>query len=294
MLDAESRSAGIEEKAYEDHGLFGPSSVTWQLHADPAMWIAGICGLYLQALHPLAVAGIVQNSTFRQDPVGRLLRTADYVGLLTYGPTSDVHAMARRVRGLHRRLRGRDPRTGRTFRVDEPELLLYVHCAEVYSFAMVTRRAGFPITDRQLDHYFHEQRRTAELIGLRADDVPGSRDEMESYFDRLRPELARTPDSDVVYRFLRLPPVGHLARYGYLPIGQLAYSVLPRWARALHGRPALPRAVAIPVLRALRTAGRMVPMTAIESIIGEPSHLMRAVTRLGEWAAPSPRLLPRF
>lgn len=53
-----------------DPGLFGPRSVTWQMHGDPMMWIAGIRALYLQALHPRAVRGVTQNSDFRRDAWG--------------------------------------------------------------------------------------------------------------------------------------------------------------------------------------------------------------------------------
>lgn len=295
MPEVTTRSSPPGEGDCQDHGLFGPSSVTWHLHADPAMVVAGICSLYLQALHPLAVAGIVQNSTFRQDPTGRLRRTAHYVALTTYGAGAEAHAAAKRVRELHKRLRGRDPRTGRTFRLDEPELLLYVHCAEVYSFAMVCRRAGFPLTDRQVDHYFHEQRRAAVLVGLHADEVPGSRAQMETYFDQMRPRLARTPDSEVVFRFLRMPRLPYaLARFSYVPVGLLAYSALPRWAGRLHGRPALPGPVTTAGLRGLRTVGRLVPLSAVERLTGETSPVSRALTRLGGWALPSPRLLPRL
>jgi uncharacterized protein (DUF2236 family) len=75
-----------------DPGLVGPNSVTWQLHADPAMWLAGIASLFLQSLHPLAAAGVVQNSNFREDPLGRLMRTAKFVAMSTYAPLDEVHA----------------------------------------------------------------------------------------------------------------------------------------------------------------------------------------------------------
>ncbi|MBB5155246.1 oxygenase MpaB family protein [Saccharopolyspora phatthalungensis] len=94
-----------------DEGLFGPQTVTWQLHADPTMWIAGICGLYLQALHPLAVAAVVQNSRFREDPLGRLMRTANFVAATTYGTTAEAESVAARVRQVHRTLRATDRRT---------------------------------------------------------------------------------------------------------------------------------------------------------------------------------------
>jgi len=68
-----------------DPGLFGPDSVTWRVHADPVMVVAGVGGL-LQALHPLAMAGVSQHSNFRADPWGRLARTGEYVATVTYSP----------------------------------------------------------------------------------------------------------------------------------------------------------------------------------------------------------------
>ncbi|MEU9271446.1 oxygenase MpaB family protein [Streptomyces sp. NPDC048256] len=52
--------------------------MTWQLHGDPMMWVAGVRALYLQALHPRAVRAVTQNSDFRRDARGRLTRTADF------------------------------------------------------------------------------------------------------------------------------------------------------------------------------------------------------------------------
>lgn len=58
------------DMAHADPGLFGPESVTWQLHGDPMMWVGGVRALYLQALHPRAVRGVMQNSDFRKDAWG--------------------------------------------------------------------------------------------------------------------------------------------------------------------------------------------------------------------------------
>ncbi|MFD7622068.1 oxygenase MpaB family protein [Streptomyces sp. NPDC059802] len=59
------RAGGTNSMVDADPGLFGPESVTWQMHGDPMMWIAGVRALYLQALHPRAVRGVMQNSDFR-------------------------------------------------------------------------------------------------------------------------------------------------------------------------------------------------------------------------------------
>jgi uncharacterized protein (DUF2236 family) len=114
-----------------DPGLFGPDSVTWQLHADPAVALGGLRALMLQTLHPLAMAGVAEHSDFRDDPWGRLFRTADYIAAVTYGTTEEAHRAAARVRRVHRRLRGVEPESGRGYRVDDPALLLWVHCCEV-------------------------------------------------------------------------------------------------------------------------------------------------------------------
>jgi uncharacterized protein (DUF2236 family) len=276
------------------YGLVGPDSVTWQVHADPAMWLAGVRSLYLQALHPRAVAGVVQNSDFRRDPLGRLIRTADFVGISTYGTMAEIERAAARVRGVHRSLRGRDPDTGRTFRIDEPELLLWVHCAEVSSFLSVVRRAGFPLTRAHADRYLDEQRATAGLVGLDPADVPGSVEQMTAYFRGIRPRLRRTADTDTIYDFLHRPPVTGLLRLGirlYEPVlCHLSYSLLPRWAIRLYGRQAYPAAAATVALRGLRRAALAVP-GGVRIGRREPPPVI-AVRRLGAWATPSPKRLP--
>lgn len=276
-----------------DVGLLGPGTVTWQLHADPAMWVAGIASLYLQALHPRAVAAVVQNSSFQRDPLGRLMRTADFVGTVSYGSTEEVHRAAARVRGVHRTLRAKDD-TGRTFRVDDPELLLWVHCAEVHCFLTVLRRAGYRLTDAQADRYYDEQRRTAALVGLHEDEVPGSAAEMAAYFAAALPGLRRTADSEVVYRFLHRPPVPGVLRLGldaYEPLlGHLAYSVLPPWAIALHGHRPYPEPAATALLRAVRTAALLVPAPIRWGV--PEGHVNKAIRRLGPRVTPRRALLP--
>jgi uncharacterized protein (DUF2236 family) len=73
-----------------------------------------------------------------------------------------------------------------------------VHCAETWSFLDVVRRAGFPLTPAQADRYLDEQRDNATLVGLHADEVPGSVAAMTGYFAAIAPELAATADSDVI------------------------------------------------------------------------------------------------
>ena len=88
-----------------------------------------------------------------------------------------------RVRGIHKRLGATEETTGRTYRVDDPDLLLWVHCCEVDSLLTVARRAGLPLTDEDADRYVAEQVTSAELIGIPRDDVPASVAELAAYFE---------------------------------------------------------------------------------------------------------------
>lgn len=276
-----------------DPGLFGPDSVTWQLHADPVMWVAGIRALYLQALHPRAVRGVVQNSDFRRDAWGRLLRTASFVGAVTYGTTAAAESAGARVRGIHRRLAATDPDTGERFGVDDPGLLLWVHCAEIDSYLQVARRSGYRLTDAQADAYVDEQRRAARLVGLDPAGVPADTAGLARYFDTVRPGLAATPESDEVVRFLAAPPVPWPllpARAAVWPVvAGTARSALPPWAHELYGWPAPTQAAADRRLRAAGRVLRTVPSRLRRQL--PPGHILEAVGRLGPGARPSARRL---
>lgn len=277
-------------------GLSGPRSVTWHLHADPAMWVAGVSALFLQALHPRAAAGVVQNSAFRRDPLGRLARTATFVSLTTYGQPGEIYAGAHRVRRIHRRLRARDRRTGEEFPIDDPELLLWVHCAETVSYLAVVARAGYPITPTQADRYFAEQQAAAGLVGLDPTGVPGSRHEMRAYFKAIQPWLSSGPDAEVVYEFLHHPPLRRPLSAGVglyrVMIGHLAYSLLPAWARELYGYPAYSRWRTTTQLRTLRAAAFTIPARLRWNLPTTAGHVLDAITELGAIARPAARKMP--
>ncbi|WP_406099576.1 oxygenase MpaB family protein [Streptomyces sp. NBC_01013] len=278
-----------------DPGLFGPASVTWQLHGDPMMWVAGVRALYLQALHPRAVRGVMQNSDFRDDAWGRLMRTAGFVGTITYGTTESAEKAGARVRRIHRLLKATDPVTGETYGVDDPDLLLWVHCAEVDSYLQVERRSGYPLSDAQADRYVDEHRTGARLVGLDPAGVPATVAQLAAYFERVRPQLARSPEALDVDDFLRRPPVHPVlvpARAVlWRRVATLAYQSLPPFAHELYGRPV----PSVPTVdRRLRTTGtvlRTIPSRLRWKL--PPGHIVNAMARLGPGSRPTPYKLKR-
>lgn len=278
-----------------DPGLFTPSSVTWQMHGDPMMWVAGIRALYLQALHPRAVRGVMQNSDLRHDAWGRLLRTANFVGTISYGTTEAAEKAGARVRRIHSMLSATDPDTGERYGVGEPELLLWVHCAEIDSYLQVARRSGFRLTDAQADRYIDEHRVSARLVGLDPDAVPANRAEMAAYFEKVLPELVCGSEARAVDDFLLRPPTHPLLvparEVLWRRVAHLAYAALPPYAHELYGRPAPKPATVTRQLRATGTLLRAVPARLRWQL--PPKHILRAMARLGPGSRPAPYKLGR-
>ncbi|MFI6448276.1 oxygenase MpaB family protein [Kitasatospora sp. NPDC050543] len=238
----ERLAAGL--RGIPDEGVFTPESVSWRVHADPAMGLAGLRALMLQALHPLAMAGVAEHSAYREDPWGRLYRTAFFIGAVTYGTGDEAREVLERVHRVHRRVRGTDPATGRPYRADDPDLLVWVHCSEVASFLDVVRRAGLRLTDGEADAYLREQAAVARLVGVPPHHpVPESTASLDGYFRQVRPELLATPAARAALRFAFVPPFPALARWAtpvrpaWCGLAALAFALLPGWARRMYGLP---------------------------------------------------------
>ncbi len=248
-----------------DLGLFGPESVTWRVLADPAVGIGGLRALFLQALHPLAMAGVYEHSGYRDNFWPRLQRTVQYVSTVAFGPTDEVEAIAARVRQLHTLVRGTDDVTGLRYSAQDPELLTWVHVTEVSSFLTAVRRGGLRLSDADADRFLAEQVRAARLLG--AKDVPGSRAEVTRYLQRMRPALQCTPTTRAAARMLVVPPMPWRvqlftpARPAWSAAAILAFSLLPGWARRMYRLPELPgtELAAGIALRGLRTAAMQLP-----------------------------------
>lgn len=275
-----------------DPGLFGPDTVTWRLHADPLIGVAGLRALFLQALHPVAMAGVASNSAFREDPWGRLLRTAEYVGTVTYGTSEEAARAGAQVRGLHRRVRGVEPESGRAYRASDPDLLLWVHACLVDSILDTARRGGAALDDDDADAYVCEQVLLAELVGIPQADVPADAAELRDYFEGMRPRIRVTEEALSATLFMLLPPMHNAvalatpARPAWASLASLAFAAQPRWARRAFGLPGLaPTDLAATLaLRALRTA-----LLAVPAPLRDGPHLRAANARLSVAAAPDRR-----
>jgi uncharacterized protein (DUF2236 family) len=253
---------------------FDPDSVVRRINGDlPAMLIGGLSALLFQMLHPLAMAGVAQHSNFRNDPLGRLERTANFLGITTFGTDEDARAVIARVRLVHEQVVG-TANDGRPYSAADPALLSWVHAAEVSSF-LAASRVYAPVRPTRVeeDDYLDQMARVA--LDLGAVDVPRSVIELDDYFAGVRHQLRLTPEAREARNFV-LRGVGRwpheIATYGLL-VGA-AQGVLPTWARRQLRLPALPagdRLAVRPSARLLGSAFRWVVASPDQRVAVRPS-----------------------
>lgn len=239
-----------------DPGLFGPGSVSWRIHDDPAALVGGMRALMLQSLLPGVMHGFYVNTDARADPWGRLWRTANYVNVVVYGTRAEAQSYAERVRRVHRALR-----------LDRPEWLLWVHCAAVDSWLRGHRASGGSLTAAEADQYVAEQVVAAGLVGLDSAQVPASVAALRGYLASVRPQLQVTAEAREAVRDVLWPPMDLRtqlttpARPLWTWAAMTGFGLLPRWARRMFGLPGLPTTDLGAELsaRALRTSLLLIP-----------------------------------
>jgi uncharacterized protein (DUF2236 family) len=208
-----------------------PDGVARMVHADlPSMLIGGMSALLLQTLHPLAMAGVAEHSNYQADPLGRLRRTARFVGTTTFGTAQEARLAVAEVRRVHRRVTGIAP-DGRAYSASDPELVTFIHTAEIASFLESARRFGpRDLTPEQCDQYYVEMAPVATALGARW--VPRSTADVDGYFRHMRPALYAGEQALQARDWLRRG----VSRRGdqravYAVFFAAAVSILPPWAR---------------------------------------------------------------
>ncbi|MFM8303672.1 MAG: oxygenase MpaB family protein [Actinomycetota bacterium] len=259
-----------------DPGLFGPDSVTWPVIGDPAVFVGGIRALLVQAAHPEVAAGVADHSRYRNDPLGRLSRTAAYVTATAFGAMPEVEEAIALVRRHHRPVVGISHR-GEAYDADAPDLAAWVHNSLAESFLAAYRAYGIrPLSDADADHYAREQARLGALHG--AQPLPTTAAELSAWIED-HPRLAPSPGQREAIEFLRRPPLPFGVRVAYGFLFRAAVATLPLRIREIIGVRVRPGAVVL---------GRMTNLLLRRFLGASPSWRV-ALARMG---APEPAGVP--
>lgn len=155
-------------EAGNDVGYFGPGSAAWAVHGGMPTMVAGIRALLMQTLHPGAMAGVHDWSRYKEDPLGRLAGTIQWLITVTFGDTELAQKESARVSMFHERVQGTYiDAQGReqAYSAGDPELLYWVHVVFTDAFLGCHQAWGEPIPGGA-DEYVKEWAIAGELVGV--------------------------------------------------------------------------------------------------------------------------------
>ena len=221
-----------------DLGLCGgPDSMSWQLHADFAsVVVAGNAAVLMEVMHPSVMHGVHTQSAYRTQTAKRARNTLGYVLRTTFGSTEAATGVIEGVKKMHARVSGtRDD--GVKYQALDPELIAWVHTCIPWAIMLAYERTCRPLSRDEKDRYLREQAVIGRMGGT--DWVPESVDELSAYVERMRPELAMTPQTAEFLAFLEgcLPGYepARSERYDRWLSVQSSMTLMPEWARHLTG-----------------------------------------------------------
>jgi uncharacterized protein (DUF2236 family) len=264
-----------------DPGLFGPGSAIWYVHSDVVCLVGGLSGLLLGALHQPTLHGTNQHSSYSDDPLARLGRTASFVNAMTWGSTPVVDRTCEMVRKLHNRVHGAMP-DGRTYDANDDDQLIWTAMTQAYSVMRAHRRYHpSPVTGSRIDEYYAQYAQFAIKLGA-TKPVPSDHAEVRDYFGQMRPLLTFAEETAELADFFRRPfgpdPVSKATS---LVIMRAAFDTMPGWAQRLYGIRSASRISAVPKAidsRITRQSARLL-LGTLRWGLGEPVIQIEARNR---------------
>jgi uncharacterized protein (DUF2236 family) len=231
------------------------------------------------------MAGVAQHSDYGRRPLDRLRRTAYYVTATTFGDRATADAAARRVRAVHRKVRGVDPVTGRAYSADDPDTQLWVHCVEWHSFLAAYRAYGGRLSAEEEDRYHAEGALIAPLVGVPPSIVPRSVADTREYFASVRPQLCISEPARRAIQFVLSPPLTRDLLPFQIPIrlvARAALATVPRDLRRMAGIDQ-PRLLDAATVAAVRPAAALLTLPLLRDapslVLGEQTRAVSVAAR---------------
>ena len=230
----------------EDYGFFGPSSVTWKVWSYPTSLSIGFQrAVVIEELDPALVAAVDKTHDIYRRPRTRYDRTLRYFAMVAFDDSRSTTKAADVLVKIHSKAVGDDPVTGRRYDANDPESQLWIHLTAWHSILKAYERYGpGRLSDEEEAQYWADCRLAAELQTCDPADVPRTRQGVQDYFDRMRPQLigsdiAKQAMTHLLRAEVMLPEMPLLMRPATLVItaflrrGTLA--TMPRWMREMSG-----------------------------------------------------------
>ena len=164
--------------------------------------------------------------------------------LVAFGAAEDARRATRRVRAMHRRVRGELAApagrfaAGTPYAADDPALLLWILAALADSAAVVYQRYVTALSAAEREALWADYRLVGRQFGLRAADMPSTWDDFQAYMlDMVEGEDLHVTDEarDLAVQIVMRPPVPLRMRPVLELANQITIGLLPPRLRRQYG-----------------------------------------------------------
>jgi uncharacterized protein (DUF2236 family) len=173
----------------EDTGYFGPESIIWQVQREAVLGLGLGRALLLQVAHPFVAQAVLDHSTFRSQPVDRLMATVTAAEMLIFGSRRQADEAVARIRSVHDHINGVLKEdvgrwsAGTPYTAHDPDALLWVLATLMDTLLLLYEAAIAPLPDRTVETFLAEAGQVGAMIGVRPEQVPTSRTSLRAYMD---------------------------------------------------------------------------------------------------------------
>jgi uncharacterized protein (DUF2236 family) len=227
----------------QDHGYYGPESVTWKIGREAAILLGGARAVLMQLAHPLVAMGVSEHSDYMSDPYGRSWNTFLLGQMLTFGSSATALRAARTINRLHKHVHGTLPAQagaysgGTPYDARDPELLLWVHATLIDTILLMYPLFVGPLSTGEQEQYYQESKAMGRLLGLSSAHMPRTVRDLQQYVNDMihSDRLAATPQARRLAQQVLFPPAPRTIRL-FLHLNlQLTCALLPQPIRAIYG-----------------------------------------------------------
>lgn len=227
----------------QDHGYYGPESVTWKIGREAAILLGGARAVLMQLAHPLVAMGVSEHSDYMSDPYGRSWNTFLLGQMLTFGSSATALRAARTINRLHKHVHGTLPAQagaysgGTPYDARDPELLLWVHATLIDTILLTYPLFVGPLSTGEQEQYYQESKAMGRLLGLSSVQMPRTVRDLQQYVNAMihSDRLAATPQARRLAQQVLFPPAPRTIRPLLHLNLQLTCALLPQPIRAIYG-----------------------------------------------------------
>jgi uncharacterized protein (DUF2236 family) len=176
---SESLIASLANSAPDPRaGVFGPSSASWKINRESALFLGAGRAALLQLAHPWVSTALEQHSAVMENPIARFHSTFRIVFTMVFGSLAQATAAARHLYEVHTYIQGkmgediaRWPR-GSHYQANEIAALRWVFATLIESAVLAYETVLPPLPQGELAAFYGDSVRLGGLFGIPPDTLP--------------------------------------------------------------------------------------------------------------------------